>query len=153
MKTLILYFTKTGQNEKVAKFLQEKLNCDLERIQDDGKRNFLRDAFDAIRERHVKIEPIKSNISTYERIFIFTPVWAGNLPAPVRTFLEDFSGTLKNRSVYLVSVSGFGESNKNFKLKFVKYLGREPENSLFVKEKDMNENTYSERVEEFLKRI
>ncbi|MGC8721142.1 MAG: flavodoxin family protein [Caldisericaceae bacterium] len=153
MKTLILYFTGSGQNEKVAKNLQEKLNCDLERIQDNGKRSFLRDGMYAMLERHVKIEPIKSDIASYDKIFILSPVWAGNLPAAVRSFLEDYNDSLKGKDVYLVSVSGFGERNKKFQLKFRKYLGRESMDSLMLKEDDMNKNLYSEKVEEFLKRI
>ncbi|MGC8979727.1 flavodoxin family protein, partial [Caldisericum sp.] len=113
---------------------------------ENGKRSFLKDGMYAMLERHVKIEPIKSDIASYDKIFILSPVWAGNLPAAVRSFLEDYNDSLKGKDVYLVSVSGFGERNKKFQLKFRKYLGREPMDSLMLKEDDMNKNLYSEKV-------
>jgi flavodoxin len=153
MKTFIVYFSVSGQNEKVAKLLQEKCSCDVERIQDGGKRSFLLDCLNAMMGRRVKIEPLKADIASYDRIFVLSPVWAGNLPAPMRTLLEEYRDVLKGKEVYLVSVSGFGERNKNFKLKFHKYLGKESKNSLFLKEDDMKDNSYTEKVEEFMKRL
>jgi len=34
MKILIVYYSRTGMNEKLAKILQEKLDCEMEKIEE-----------------------------------------------------------------------------------------------------------------------
>ena len=37
MKTLLVYYSRTDVTKKIAKMIQEKINCDIEEITDDDK--------------------------------------------------------------------------------------------------------------------
>ena len=68
MKVLVAYFTQTGNTEKIAKAIQEEAS--------------------KTHEVHLKkIEEIKPEIcSDYDVVFLGSPIFARNLPAPVSNF-------------------------------------------------------------------
>lgn len=99
-KALVLYYSQTDNTKLVADEIAKRLNADVERIESvnpyDG--DFRQTIERCMKERNEgiipDIQPVKSDISKYDVIFIGYPVWFGTYAPPVITFLKntDLSG-------------------------------------------------------------
>jgi flavodoxin len=149
MKGLIVFYSRTGKNEAVAKILSEKLNFEFEKIIDKKKRlgifGFIISGYEALTEKLTEIENLKHDLSNFEHIIIGTPVWAGKITPAVRTFLIKYGKDISFYSIF--SVSGFGEKNSKILNDFTKIIGKEPKSNLMLKENEIND---LEKLEKFI---
>ncbi len=104
MKTLIVYYSRTGTTRKVADSLAEKLSASVEEIIDQrdraGVKGYVLGGRDAFQERLTEIAPMDSTPSDYDLLIVGTPVWAGRMAPAVRTFLEKSKGQIKNLALF-----------------------------------------------------
>lgn len=99
-KTLVLYYSLTGNTKMVAEEFANRLGADIEEIVcvDPYDTNFLACIERCKKEREagtvIDIEPVKADLSKYDVIFIGYPVWFGTYAPPIATFLanNDLSG-------------------------------------------------------------
>ena len=99
-KILIAYFSRTGNTKEIALKIQEKTNGELFEIQpaEPYPENYKETTDKAKQELNSGyLPPLKSkrsNLESYDIIFIGYPIWWGTIPGPVRTFLTEnnFSG-------------------------------------------------------------
>lgn len=99
-KTLVLYYSLTGNTKMVAEEFANRLGADIEEIVcvDPYDTNFLACIERCKKEREAgtvtDIEPVKADLSKYDVIFIGYPVWFGTYAPPIATFLanNDLSG-------------------------------------------------------------
>lgn len=92
-KVLVVYYSRTGTTRSLASGLAKILGADLEEICDcsnrEGPGGYLRSVLDAIRKRQVEIVPAGLDVSAYDLVVIGSPVWAGSMSAPVRSYLME----------------------------------------------------------------
>jgi len=92
MKTLVVYYTRTGHTRRVAEDIATALEADIEELKDDvhrgGPIGFVRSGMEARNGTTVNLEPLEHRPSDYDLVVVGTPVWAQNVSSPVRTFLE-----------------------------------------------------------------
>lgn len=81
MKTAIIYYSKKGTTQKVAKIISDKLDSQEGLIDLKNKSSF--------------------DISTYERIIIGSPIYAGNIHNKVKKFIASNLNLLLNKEVGL----------------------------------------------------
>ncbi len=109
MKKLVVYYSRTGTTKIAAEILAKELNADIEGIVDKTKRSgifgFIKSGRDAMKRRMTEIEPVKQNANSYDLIVIGTPVWAGNIPPAIRTYLTKNS-LEKKKVAILITCSG-----------------------------------------------
>lgn len=90
-KVLVVYFSRTGTTRLLASAIARIMGADLEEICDcsnrEGPGGYLRSLLDAIRRRQVEIVPAGLDVSAYDLVVIGSPVWAGSVSAPVRSYL------------------------------------------------------------------
>jgi flavodoxin len=90
MKTLVAYYSRSGNTRFVAQKIAEGLDADLCEIVDkknrNGKWGFLTGGYSAFREKLTEIEVTKS-VEAYDLIIVGSPVWAGKITPAIRTFL------------------------------------------------------------------
>lgn len=110
-KTLVAYFSRAGENygvgviemgntEIIAKMIAEKLGADTFRIQTVYAYPGSYDACTKVakQERDSKVRPeltsTVANMDGYDVIYLGYPIWYGDMPMAVYTFLEsyDFTG-------------------------------------------------------------
>lgn len=119
MKRIIVYYTLSGNTEEAVKKVADKLGCEAVRI-DTVKpmpKAFLGQiivgggqvAFKAKPE----LKPISVDFSTYDEIFIGTPIWNGKCVPAFNTFLKDKD--IRNKVTGLIITSGSGKINKCIK--------------------------------------
>lgn len=100
MKTLIVYYSRTGHTQEVAEAIAAELEADIVRIEDiadrTGALGYLRSGLDALLGRSASIHPTEADPADYDLVIIGSPVWSGRLSAPVRTYIADNKATLKH---------------------------------------------------------
>jgi flavodoxin len=108
VKTLIVYYSKTGNTKYVAQKIAEQLNGELSEISDKknrkGKLNFVKSGYESIRKKLTEIE-VNKKIDDYDFVIVGSPVWAGKIPPATRTFLvkNDFNN---KKIAFFVTIGG-----------------------------------------------
>jgi menaquinone-dependent protoporphyrinogen IX oxidase len=119
MKTLVVYYSKTGTTKAVAGAAQKKLCCDLDEILYDQKEAAIQTAKDP---------------AEYDRVILLSPVWAFSLAEPVKLYLKKHKSGIKAYSLIVTcSMFGIGGCVKAC----VKLLGKNPEKALCFKAKQI----------------
>lgn len=94
-KVLVVYYSKSGNTEAVAKMIQEKTGGDIYEI--ETVRTYIRErpaAADIPKEEREtgnlpELKGTLPDISQYDVIFIGSPIWWYTVSTPVMTFLRD----------------------------------------------------------------
>ena len=118
MKTLIVYYSLEGNTRWAAEKIAAQLGADTLRLvpkaayPDKGFKKFLFGGKSAVMKEMPELEPYEVDITQYERLVLATPVWAGTLAPPLRTFIrrEDLTG----KQFALVASSMGGSPGKTF---------------------------------------
>lgn len=122
--TLVIYFSRTGNTEKIAKFLSELTGADEYVIEaavpyTDEDIEYNNDSCRANQEQNDKtVRPEISNpiasIDSYDTIFLGYPIWWGQEPRIIDTFLESYDFSDKTVIPFCTSgSSGIETSEKN----------------------------------------
>jgi flavodoxin len=150
MKTLVVFYSRTGTTKRVGEAIAQKLNAEMEEIKDtidrSGAKGYLISGRDAMRRKLTQLEPFKSNLNDYDLIIIGTPVWGWNMSAPVRTFITEQKDNLKKVALFC-TLGGSGD--KRTFLEMEEIIGKKPETTLKLLTKEVAENNFSSAVEKF----
>ena len=154
MKTLVVYYSRTGVTRTVAEALAKELQGDLEEIVDLKKRSgalgWFGSAGDAMLKRRTGIGPAKKDPAGYDLVVIGTPIWAFTMTPAVRTYLTAHREALK-RVAFFCTMGGSGGA-RAFR-QMGKIVGRAPVATLALIEKDVKANQHGERVTDFASRL
>jgi len=107
MKSLILYYSRTGKTRFLAEKLGNELAADLIEIRDLKKRGglfgFLRGVRDAYFGLKTEVAPSGFDLSKYELVIVGTPVWAYSPTPALMTFLDGCDLTNKKVILFVTS--------------------------------------------------
>ena len=98
MKSLVVYYSRTGNARFVAETIAAEIGADIEEVIDLKKRSgalgFLGGGFAARFGKRTKIAPSKKSPAGYDLVIVGTPVWAGRPSPAITTYLRnnDLSG-------------------------------------------------------------
>ena len=112
MKSMVVYYSYSGNTKKVAKVLIEALKAkgeveELELIASDEVKSFFGQCARALKHTRAQIKEVNFDLSKYDLICFGTPVWAFG-PAPaLNTYLDKCSG-IQGKNVILFSTYGSG---------------------------------------------
>ncbi len=152
MKTLVVYYSRTGTTKKAAEIAAKELNADIEEIVDDIKRRgiwgYIKSGSHAIRKKLTKIEKLEKDAKDYDLIIIGSPVWANNMPPAIRTYLKN--NNLENKKVaILITYGGSGEKSTAEEIK--KLIKAEFIGEIMIKQMDMKES--ESKIKEWAKQL
>lgn len=89
---LVVYFSRSGYTRKIAEQLAARLGAEQEAIKEQGSRGgwrgYWRSAREALRGSLVTIDHSTFRPRDYRLVVLGTPVWAANVSAPVRAYIE-----------------------------------------------------------------
>jgi len=104
VKSLIVYYSRTGNAKFVAEKIAGIFGSDIEEIIDlksrEGKMGWMSAGRDASTGRSTKIAPTTKNPHDYDVLIIGTPVWAWNPSAAIRTYLNNNDLTGKKVALF-----------------------------------------------------
>lgn len=123
---LVAYFSATGNTEPIAKYLAEALGADLYEILpeeeyteadldygDSDSRTSIEQNDDNARP---ELADYSLDLSNYDTVLIGHPIWWGEAPKLIYTFLESYDFSGKTLTTFCTSASsGLGSSAENLK--------------------------------------
>jgi flavodoxin len=112
MKTIIIYYSYSGNTQKVANFLRKYLEhqgeVDVIELKGwDESTQFFIQAIRAFRHKRAAIQPVNFDLARYDLICFGTPVWAFG-PAPAMNAYLDRCFGLAGKEVILFTTYGSG---------------------------------------------
>ncbi len=113
MKTLVVYYTRTGNTKFAAETIADEIGADMEEVVDlknrQGRLAFLGNGKDAMQGKETQIAQTKRSPVDYDLIVVGSPVWAGSPTPAIRTYLNknDLSG---KKVALFFSDSGLGQA-------------------------------------------
>ena len=125
MKTLIAYYSKSGNTRKVAENVQARLSCDSDEIQYDQNSHAISS---------------KLNPADYDRVILMCPIWAFRLPEPMKLYLRRQKENIKR---YRLAVTCGGLGLRGCVSDCKKILEMPPEIAVKIREKLVKNDGYS----------
>lgn len=108
-KTLILYYSKTGNTRAACQALQKALGCDIREIKDLNRRDTLFGGIGGMLKTlfgmHTAIEPKQVDLSPYKTVIVSAPIWAAKFGLAMRTFVETNRFDGKNVIIFITADS------------------------------------------------
>ena len=156
MKTLVVFYSRTGTTKKVAEKLADKLSAESEEIIDtldrSGIMGFLYSGRDAMRRRLTKIEAPQKNPADFDLVIIGTPIWAWNVSAPVRTYLTQQREKLP-QVAFFCTMGGSGYK-KVFR-EMYKIIRKKPKAFLYLTTQEVTgiSEIFKEKLNSFTKKL
>lgn len=109
MKTLVVFYSRTGVTAKVARALAERIGADLEELHDTKKRRgrigFVSGVVDAVKHRLVPIEPPEHNPADYDLVVLASPVWANTMCSAMRSYLNNHAEEIETFAMFCTTHS------------------------------------------------
>ena len=151
MRTLVVFYSRTGTTKKVGEVIAQKLGADTEEIIDtanrSGAKGFLISGRDAIKRNMTKLNPTAKSPSDYDLVIISTPIWGWNMSV-LRTYLTEQKNNFSGKVAFFCTMGGSGDS-RAFK-EMGEIVGKQPIGNLALKTVEVVKNNFSEQLEKFL---
>lgn len=149
-KTLVLYYSLSGNTRSVAAALASRLDADLRMIRcpryRPGPWGYLRAAYDSAKQRAPVIEPLSCELESYGLIILGGPVWAGHIAPPVRTLLQEERARMRSLAFFLTH--GGSPAAPVF-AEMQRLAGTAPVATLAVLQKQVEQGEYSPAADSF----
>jgi len=126
MKTLIVYYSNTGNNELLVFHLQKKLQCEVLKIDEARRRSGLTIFLDIVFNRTPKLKDHAVQLNQYDHFIFVGPIWAGRIASPLRAFMLKARSLIKSYSFITFCGGGSNEQNKKLREEVKTILGSYP---------------------------
>lgn len=120
MKSIVIYYSYSGNTRKVAEKIQRKLKSDIAEIETVEPYTGSYDDVVNQGQQEInsgfmpKIKPVNVDLSQYDTVILGTPVWWYTFAPAMKTFLE--TADLSRKNVYPFATNGgwIGHTFKDF---------------------------------------
>lgn len=147
MKTLVVFYSRSGTTKRVAQEVAKALNADVDEVVDKKPRNgilgFLIAGYDATKGKTTEIE-FEKDPSSYDLVVIGTPVWNGRVTPAIRTYLLQNREKIKNAAFFCTCAGRHGKCLEQME----EILGKKP-----VLRKVLVKKRLEEGVKELVERL
>lgn len=151
MKTLVVYYSKTGNTRKVGKLLAKKLKSDIDEIIDKtdrkGIKGWLFGGRDAMQKNITEVK-FSKNPKKYDLAVIGTPVWAFTVSPAVRTYL------LKNKFKKVAFFLTYDSTGAERAFSEMQKCSKNPIATLALTKNELSsDNLFIKKVDDFCRKI
>lgn len=154
MSVLVVFYSLSGNSKKVAEKVAELTGCDIveikEKVSRKGVFGFLKSGYEAITKKSLPIEDIDINFKKYDKVIVVCPIWASNLPSPVRSFLKRYLDSIKDIGFIFTLASD--EDVKVDKV-FEKDFNKKVFGSLSICSKKIKSEEFENEIKDFIKNV
>jgi len=88
MTSAVIYYTRFGHNEVIARAVAGELGAEMRRIETPKEHGYPWMGFTAFFNIRVGIKPMDFDLSGFDCVVLCTPIWAFRPAPPARTFLR-----------------------------------------------------------------
>jgi flavodoxin len=154
MNLLTVFYSRTGTTRKVAESISKVLSCDIEEVVDTKNRagplQYLASVREARQKKLTVIPSLKKDPSLYDIVLIGTPVWAGTMSTPIRTYISQNREHFKAAAFFCTSYGGGMDKT----LEDMKELcGKPTVACLAIKAKETKSEEYLQKINDFANTI
>ena len=154
MKPLVVYYSRTGITKKVAESISKELGCDSEEIISKRGRNgpfgFMYSGYESYRKKLAEIGETKNDPSAYDLVIIGTPIWAGRMSSPIRTYITKNKDRFP-KVAFFVTCGGMDLTKAMAELEDL--CGKKSVGTLTVTTEDVSKDKYLQSVKDFVTKI
>ncbi len=152
--TICIYYSRTGNTERIAKYIKDKTNCELLNITDgidrSGSRGYLKSGYESLKEILPKLKSfgMQKKMEDYRNVIVCSPIWAFDVCPVIKSFLNSYGKKIKGKTYFVIT----HDSNSKYEKKLNnldKYLLTKHEAHLSFTNKKMNDND----IDKFLSKI
>jgi len=149
MKTLIVFYSRTGNIKRIANEIARKLKADVDEIKSVSNYNgffgYLRAGYQSSAKKNPMIHTEKYP-GKYQLIVIGSPTWSWGFSSPVRSYIAKNKLSLKKAAFFFTSG---GPSIKNA-IKEIKELNL-GNKILHIRDMEIKQNSYKNKLNKFCK--
>jgi len=109
MRPIVIYYSRKGSNEFLARKIAGRLSCDLELIRPriNAFSLFLMNLNPGIRS-------LKRQISNYDRVILVGPIFMGRFIPPLRSFVKKYNAQIKEMAFVTCCGSNYKKKDEKF---------------------------------------
>ncbi|MFX1453593.1 MAG: flavodoxin family protein [Promethearchaeota archaeon] len=155
MKSLVVFYSRTGTTKKIAELISSNLKSEIEEIIDTTKRTgfiigFLKSGYAAMKEKLTIIEEIQKSPELYDLIILGTPIWASRMTPAIRTYISKNKSKFK-RVAFFCTEGG----NKGFKAfeSMETFCDIKPLSTLEINKKEIKEGSHIDKIKSFTQKL
>jgi flavodoxin len=126
MKNLIVYYSFSHNNEKLANYLSRQLECETLKLETVKARNGFSIFLDLMFGRKPAIKPTKKTLANYDHVIFIAPIWAGKIAMPMTSFLNREKGMVESYSFITLCGGAAGQKEK-IEIELEKIMGKKPQ--------------------------
>jgi hypothetical protein len=145
-KVLVVTYSHTGTGRTLARLLCSLQGWQMAEIADERPRGNFRCILDSMLRRCPPIRYDGPNPRRFDTVVLVSPIWAGRLAGPMRSFVDSRRALLPD--VAVVSVMG-GQGAPDAVAEIGKRLGRAPILSAAFTKAEVEDGTFARRLQEF----
>jgi len=151
MKSLVAYYSRTGNTKTLAEAIADTLNADIEPIiADTTGKGMGRLVLQALFNVQAEIGQTTKDPSSYDVVVVGTPVWSYTMSTPVRTYLAKNKSTFKSVAFFCT----YGGTGGERALKSMEsFCGKTSVGMLDIVEKELKSGEYVEKVKRFATKL
>lgn len=150
---IIIYYSRTGNTKKAAESLASKLNCETAKIVSKkafkGILGWIYAGRTALAGKDVEIIEPDIELQNYKTIIICTPIWAGRLASPMRTWLTKNKKSCQ-KLAFLLS-SGGGDSSGT--MKSVEAITGKNNSYINISDTDRKTTGWEDKIKDFADKL
>jgi len=153
-KILLVYYTRTGSTGKVAAWLADELDCEMEKIIDPRGRlgliQYLYCGFCAATRRKMDICDTRNDPSDFDLVVLGTPVWAGNMACHIRTYIDSHKGKFDKVAFFCTFESSGDERTFS---EMAQLIGKDPVATLAIKTAEVKSGAFIDKADYFAAKL
>lgn len=112
MKTLVAYYSNSGNNKYLAEKVAKELNCDIEAIKPRLSLFPFLILF-SLTKTSLGIKALSHKVGEYDRIIVCSPIWMGQVISPLYDFIRKYHKDVKR--LYFATCCGSTDAAKRQK--------------------------------------
>jgi flavodoxin len=159
MKSVIVYYTLTGNTGLVSKMIADRIGADLIKLLPEkevpatGAKKYLIGGKSVMMNEKPKLLNEDLNLDGYDTLILGTPIWARSFVPAVNTLLSD--NLIKGKTIYLFTVHSPGTNSDQCFAKMKEKLSRNiiKGTAEFEDVKKMSAKELDDKVRKFCKLI
>jgi flavodoxin len=152
--TLVVYYSLSGNTKDVAEIIAAEFDAFLEPIQDSVKRSgflgYMRSGFEGLTGKRSVIKKPEKHPEQFDLVIVGSPVWAGNMSSPVRSYLSNHP--IKSSKFAAFCTSG-GPQNKKALADMSNLALQSPIATLGLSNAELESGKHKEKIETFIATI
>ncbi len=150
MKTLIVFYSRTGCTRTAAQALAAQLGADLEELKETADRSgpmgYVSAGRDAMTKRPSVLLPTTRQPADYDLVIVGTPVWAFTMCPAIRTWLSREAAQIR-RAAFFCTQGGSGAERTMQHME--QLIGRPPVARLTLCDKDIRAQACADALAAF----